>query len=168
MGKSQENFEDISIFSKDWSKQIIPDATIEHLDKSAFAIAREKYKEKMNRSHITEEVDNMTDEEFLTKTKMMLNGKITNAAMLLLGNEDFDYLLNAPPEASWRLYDSRDDIKDYEIFKIPFITLSDRIFGKIRNLTYRYMPNQLTLFPTETKLVLCQDLVQIKMRSSAC
>ena len=151
MGKSQENFEDISIFSKDWSKQIIPDATIEHLDKSAIAIAREKYKEKMKRSHITEEVDNMTDEEFLTKTKMMLNGKITNAAMLLLGNEDFDYLLNAPTEASWRLYDSRDDIKDYEILKIPFITLSDRIFGKIRNLTYRYMPNQLTLFPTETK-----------------
>ena len=58
MGKSQENFEDISIFSKDWSKQIIPDATIEHLDKSAIAIAREKYKEKMKRSHITEEVDN--------------------------------------------------------------------------------------------------------------
>ena len=92
MGKSQENFEDISIFSKDWSKQIIPDATIEHLDKSAIAIAREKYKEKMNRSHITEEVDNITDEEFLTKTKMMLNGKITNAAMLLLGNEDFDFI----------------------------------------------------------------------------
>ena len=136
---------------KDWSKQIIPDATIEHLDKDAIAIAREKYKEKMNRSHIAEEVDNMTDEEFLTKTKLMINGKITNAAMLLLGNEDFDYLFNSTPEASWRLFDSKDDTKDYEIFKIPFITLSDRIFGKIRNLTYRYMPNQLTLFPTETK-----------------
>lgn len=136
---------------KDWSKQIIQDATIEHLDKDAIAIAREKYKEKMNRPHIAEEVDNMTDEEFLTKTKLMLNGKITNAAMLLLGNEDFDYLFNSTPEASWRLYDSKDDVKDYEIFKIPFITLSDRIFGKIRNLTYRYMPNQLTLFPTETK-----------------
>ena len=55
------------------------------------------------------------------------------------------------PEASWRLYNSKNDIQDYEIFKIPFITLSDRIFVKIRNLTYRYMPNQLTLFPTETK-----------------
>ena len=136
---------------KDWSKQIIPDATIEHLDKSAIAIARQKYKEKMNRPHITEEVDNMTDEEFLTKTKLLLNGKITNAAMLLLGNEDFDYLFNVTPEASWRLYDSNNDVKDYEIFKIPFITISDRIFAKIRNLTYRYMPNQLTLFPTETK-----------------
>ena len=136
---------------KDWSKQIIHDVTIDCLDKSAIAIAREKYKEKMNRPHITEEVDKMTDEEFLTKTKLIINGKITNAAMLLLGNEDYDYLFNSPPEASWRLYDSKDDVKDYEIFKIPFITLSDRIFGKIRNLTYRYMPNQLTLFPLETK-----------------
>lgn len=136
---------------KDWSKQIIPDATIEHLNKEAIAIARKKYKEKMNRPYIAEEVDQMTDEEFLVKNKLIVNGKVTNAAMLLLGNEDYDYLFNATPEASWRLYDSKDDVKDYEIFKIPFITLSDRIFEKIRNLTYRYMPNQLTLFPTETK-----------------
>lgn len=93
----------------------------------------------------------MTDEEFLTKLKLIINGKITNAAMLLLGNEDYDYLFNSAPEASWRLYDSNNNVKDYEIFKIPFITLSDRIFAKIRNLTYRYMPNQLTLFPLETK-----------------
>ncbi len=136
---------------KDWSKQFTTDATIEHLDKKAIAIAREKYKEKMNRPYIAEEVDKMTDEEFLIKNKLIVNGRVTNAAMLLLGNEDFDYLFNSAPEASWRLYDSKDDVKDYEIFRIPFITLSDRIFEKIRNLTYRYMPNQLTLFPTETK-----------------
>ncbi|MBK0347251.1 putative DNA binding domain-containing protein [Aerococcaceae bacterium zg-ZJ1578] len=136
---------------KDWSKQIIPEALIEHLNKEAIAVAREKYKEKMNRPHISEEVDKMTDEEFLIKTKLIQNGKITNAAMLLLGNEDFDYLFTTPPEASWRLYDSRDGVKDYEIFKIPYITLSDRIFSKIRNLTYRYMPNKMTLFPSETK-----------------
>ena len=71
--------------------------------------------------------------------------------MLLLGREDYDYLFNAVPEASWRVFDSRNEISDYEIFKIPYITLSERLFGKIRNLTYRYMHNQLTLFPTETK-----------------
>lgn len=114
-------------------------------------MAREKYKEKMNRPHITEEVDRMTDEEFLTKLKLMQNGKITSAVMLLMSDEDYDYFFSSAPEASWRLYNSQNDIQDYEIFKIPFITLSDRIFGKIRNLTYRYMPNQLTLFPTETK-----------------
>lgn len=136
---------------KDWSKQIVEGATIDHLDKDAIALARDKYKEKMKqRPHIIEEVDSMTDDEFLTKIKLIIDGRVTNAAMLLLGNEDYDYLFNKVPEASWRLYDSKDDVKDYEIFKIPYITLSDRVFAKIRNLTYRYMPNQLTLFPTET------------------
>lgn len=65
----------------------------------------------------------------------------------------YDYLFMSVPEASWRLYNSKNDIQDYEIFKIPFITLSDRIFVKIRNLTYRYMPNQLTLFPTENNMI---------------
>ncbi len=135
---------------KDWSKQFVCGATVDHLDKNAIALAREKYKEKMKRPHIIEEVNQMSDEEFLTKIKLLIDGKVTNAAMLLLGNEDYDYMFETVPEASWRLYDSQGNIKDYEIFKIPFITLSDRIFAKIRNLTYRYMPNQMTLFPTET------------------
>ncbi len=136
---------------KDWSKQTIPDATIDYLDKTAISLARDKYKEKMNKPHISAEVDRMSDVEFLTKLKLIINGKITNAAMLLLGSEDYDYLFPSPPEASWRLFDTSGNTKDYEIFKIPFITVSDRIFSKIRNLTYRYMPNQQTLFPVETK-----------------
>lgn len=136
---------------KDWSKQVIANASLDCLDKDAICIARQKYKEKMNRPHITAEVDKMTDAEFLTKLKLMINGKITNAAMVLLGNEDYDYLFSTPPEISWRLYDSKDCVKDYAIFKVPFITASERAFEKIRNLTYRYMPSQLTLFPTETR-----------------
>lgn len=136
---------------KDWSKQIIPGATIEHLDRYAIELARENYKIKMNKPYISEEVDQMSDEEFLTKIKLIINGKITNAAMLLLGSEDFDYLFNVVPEASWRLYDSKNEVSDYEILKVPYITLSERLFEKIRNRTYRYMPNQMTLFPIETK-----------------
>lgn len=137
--------------NKDWSKQIIPNANINHLNKEAIALARKNYKEKMNKSHIVDEVDDMNDEEFLTKIKLMQDGKVTNAAMLLLGDEDYDYLFSSVPEASWRLYDAKGDVKDYEIFKIPFITLGDRILSKIRNLTYRYMTNENTLFPSETK-----------------
>jgi len=51
----------------------------------------------------------------------------------------------------WRLYGADGSNKDYEIFKIPFIQAVDKVSAKIRNLTYRYMPNQLTLFPTETQ-----------------
>ena len=136
---------------KDWSKQIVENATIEHLDKDAIALARVKYKEKMNQEHISEEVDGMTDEQFLSKVKLIHEGKVTNAGMLLLGSADFDYLFASAPSIMWRLYGADGSDKDYEIFKIPFINVVDKVFAKVRNLTYRYMPNQMTLFPMETE-----------------
>ena len=41
----------------DWSKQFVKGAGIEHLNKEAIRIAREKYKEKMADEHISAEVD---------------------------------------------------------------------------------------------------------------
>ena len=114
-------------------------------------MAREKYKEKMAQEPISKEVDGMSDEQFLTKMKLLIGGKVTNAAMLLLGNSDFDYLFTAAPSIMWRLYGADGTDKDYAIFKIPFINVVDKVFAKVRNLTYRYMPNQMTLFPMETE-----------------
>lgn len=136
---------------RDWSKQVLEQAGIEHLDKDAVALAREKYKEKMNQEHISKEVDVMSDEQFLTKIKLMINGKITHAGMLLLGNSDYDYMFRSAPSIMWRLYGADNMDRDYAIFKIPFINVVDKVFAKVRNLTYRYMPNQMTLFPMETE-----------------
>lgn len=136
---------------RDWSRQFLPGASICHLDKKAVAFARTKYKEKMNKPHISEEVDGLTDEEFLTKLKLMSDGKVTNAAMLLLGNAEYDNLFDSAPSMMWRLIASDGTVKDYEIFGIPFLTVTEKIFARIRNLTYRYMPNQLSLFPKETQ-----------------
>ena len=136
---------------RDWSKQVLEQAGIEHLDKDAVALAREKYKEKMNQEHISKEVDAMTDEQFLTKIKLMIGGKITHAGMLLLGNSDYDYMFQSAPGIMWRLYGADNMDRDYAIFKIPFINVVDKVFAKVRNLTYRYMPNQMTLFPMETE-----------------
>ena len=136
---------------RDWSKQVLEQAGIENLDKDAVALAREKYKEKMNQEHISEEVDAMSDEQFLTKLKLMINGKITHAGMLLLGNSDYDYMFQSAPGIMWRLYGADNMDRDYAIFKIPFINVVDKVFTKVRNLTYRYMPNQMTLFPMETE-----------------
>ena len=136
---------------KDWSKQIIEGANIDNLDQGAIQLAREKYKEKMAQEPISKEVDGMSDEQFLTKMKLLIGGKVTNAAMLLLGNSDFDYLFTAAPSIMWRLYGADGTDKDYAIFRIPFINVVDKVFAKVRNLTYRYMPNQMTLFPMETE-----------------
>jgi len=136
---------------KDWSKQLIEKGRIEHLDTDALALARKKYKEKLNQPHISEEVDRMTDEEFLTKLRLMENGMLTHAAMVLLGNPDYCHMIERPPTVMWRLYSGSGEDLDYKIFEIPFITVGDRVLQNIRNLTYRYMPDQTTLFPMETK-----------------
>lgn len=136
---------------RDWSKLILGGATIENLDREAIAFAREKYKERRNQPHITEEVDSLSDEEFLTKIKLMRYGQVTNAAMILLGNAEFDYLFANAPTIMWRLYGADGEMKDYTIFRIPFINVVDQVSAKIRNLIYRYMPNQLSLFPKETQ-----------------
>ena len=60
-------------------------------------------------------------------------------------------LFESAPSMMWRLLASDGTVKDYEIFSIPFLTVTDKIFTRIRNLTYRYMPNQLSLFPKETQ-----------------
>ena len=158
--------------NRDWSKLFVKGATIQHLNKDAISLARNNYKEKMQKPHISQEIDSMSDEEFLTKMKLIQNGRITNACMLLLGNEDYDYLFDYTPEAAWRLYDSKSNIKDYEIFKIPFITLSDRILKKTGthqnagDLVYRNLPGYLARLKAENfekiDLVLTdgQDLYQ--------
>lgn len=57
----------------------------------------------------------------------------------------------SPPSMMWRLYGADGSDLDYEIYTIPFINVIDKVFLRIRNLKYRYMPNQMTLFPEETQ-----------------
>jgi ATP-dependent DNA helicase RecG len=130
---------------REWSNQVVENTGIEHLCSEAIQKAREGYKEKHKNNHINAEIDRMSDDEFLTKLKLMVGGKLTNAAMILLGNTDFDNLLDVPVSSMWRLHGANDRRKDYEELRMPYITLADRIYAKIRNLNYRYMPDQTTL-----------------------
>lgn len=133
----------------DWSRQIVENATIENLDKEAIKIAREQFKTKYNGKSLAREIDKLSDIDFLNKCKITLNGKITYAAMLLLGKNDDDYLMGEYiPRMTWKLYDEKNVI-DYEHFGIPFIINIEKIKSKIRNLRYRYMVNDNTLFPNE-------------------
>ena len=130
---------------RDWSGQVIEESSVKNLDKNAMQIARDSYKTKQNREHISSEIDALSDEKFLTKLKLIIDGKLTNAAMVLLGNPDHDKLLGTPARVMWRLYDSKDMTKDYMEFNIPYITVVDRVYAKVRNLTYRYIPNRKSL-----------------------
>ncbi len=133
--------------SKDWSIQIIPEATLEDLSPEAIEKARTLYKVK-NRKDITE-VDGWDNETFLNKAKLTIKWKITRTAILLLWKpESNQYLTPGTSEISWILKDKDNNSKDYEHFSCPLILSVNEIYGKIRNLKYRYMSGE-TLFPEE-------------------
>ena len=133
----------------DWSRQVINEATIDNLDKDAIEMARKQFKLKYKGKSIADEIDDLSDIDFLNKAKLTLNSKITMACMLLLGKNDDDYLMNGyTPRMTWKLYDEVNVI-DYEHFGIPFIINVEKLKAKIRNLRYRYMVNDNTLFPNE-------------------
>lgn len=134
----------------DWSAEIVLDATIDDLDEVAIAKARKMFK-KVHSRIPAEEVNRWSTEEFLSKCELMVNGKLTRAAIILLGKMFSDSKLRpAVAEVTWTLRDEKQDVVDYEHFSVPFILTVDEILAKIHNLTLREMPGG-TLFPDTMK-----------------
>jgi len=135
------------IIQKDWSAEIIDDASIEDLSKEAVDFARIQYKEKNPK--LREEIASWSDELFLDKAKVTIKGKITNTAILLLGKPEAEHFINpATARITWILKDKENIEKDYEHFSNPLITAVEKVSSKIRNLKYRYIKSG-TLFPDE-------------------
>lgn len=133
--------------NKDWSAQICEDATIYDLDPDALQRARVEYKKKYPR--LADEADCWDDLTFLNKAKVTIQGKITNAAIILLGKPESEHFIHpAVAKMSWILKDKDNIEQDYEHFGPPFILNTELVFSKIRNLKYRYMPDN-SLFPIE-------------------
>ncbi|MDA3840080.1 MAG: putative DNA binding domain-containing protein [Patescibacteria group bacterium] len=137
----------IQATEKDWSAEIIHNASIEDLSQTAIHKARESYKKKNPK--LSEDIDSWNDFTFLNKAKICIKGKITRTAILLLGKAESEHFINpATSKISWILKD-RDNIeKDYEHFVCPLIINTEKVYQKIRNLKYRYISDG-TLFPEE-------------------
>lgn len=136
---------------RDWSAEIVPDATIADLDELALATARIMYKKVHGSTIPANEIDEWSTEEFLSHSEMMRNGKITRAAILLLGNPvALQKIHPANAQITWVWKDKDGEIVDYEHYTIPYILAVDKIFAKIRNKTMRELPGG-TLFPDTMK-----------------
>lgn len=135
---------------RDWSAEIVPNATLDDLDEVAIAKARKMFKKVHSRIPVAE-VNGWSDEKFLSKCGLMIDGKLTRAAIILLGKSFSEYLLRpAVVQVTWTLRDKNKDVIDYEHFSVPYILTVDEILAKIHNLTLREMPGG-TLFPDTMK-----------------
>lgn len=135
----------------DWSKLVVEDADLDDLDPEAIAYARELFIKKQNASKkSTEMLEKMSDVEILTKAGILIKGKVTNTALILLGKEESSYLFDGfIPRITWTLYNGDGSIKAYEHFDMPLLLAVDKTYAKIRNVKYRYIAGQQTLFPDE-------------------
>jgi len=131
----------------DWSAQICEDATIDDLDEEAIIKARAEYKRK-NPDKV-EDVDGWDNGTFLNKAKLTKQGGITRTAVILLGKDGSERFLSpSVAQITWILRDKDNIEKDYTHFGPPFLLNVEKLFAKIRNLNYRYLPDN-TLFPIE-------------------
>ena len=134
MGKYEEIRRQTSDF--DWSKQIVDGAAIADLDEKAIKEAREGYKEHYpNQKKV---VDTWSDEVFLNKAKLTIDGKMTNAAILLLGKSESLHYINHIGEIVWRLA-GMDNVG--QVFTIPFLLTTTEVMHKIRNYPFKIFPN---------------------------
>ncbi|MEA3421542.1 MAG: transcriptional regulator, partial [Acidobacteriota bacterium] len=132
---------------QDWSAQIVPEATPGDLDPDAVEKSRMEYKVKHPSK--AEEVDQWDNITFLNKSKVTIQEKITNSAILLLGKEESEHFLSpAVAKISWILKNNKGIEQDYEHFGPPFLLNVTKLFANVRNLRYRHMPDG-TLFPLE-------------------
>lgn len=133
--------------TEDWSAVVVPEAALDDLDEEALAVARRNFKSKFPDK--ASEVDGWDDATFLNKAKLTIKGKITRAALLLLGKEEAEHFLQ-PAEAKvrWLLKDHQGNDRDYALFGMPMLLAVDKVYAKIRNLKYRYI-REGTLFPEE-------------------
>ncbi len=129
---------------KDWSAEIVTDATIEDLDQDAIAKALEGYCQRFpEKAGDAVHWDTAT---FLDKAKVTIDGQITRAALLLLGKEESAHHLNYISQIVWRLRTDKENAGD--LYTIPYLLSSSLLMNKIRNYRIKIFPNN-SLIPAE-------------------
>ena len=124
----------------DWSIQIIKEASLDALDTTAIAKAREKFKEKKVGTPLYDEVEKWDTATFLDKAKITLDGKITNTAILLLGKpESVHFISPAVCQITWKLESGEE--KAYQHFEPPLFTSVNDVLSRIRNVRFKFFPN---------------------------
>ena len=135
----------------DWSKEIVENADMDDLDPEAVNYARTLFiKTQKASKKSTEMLEKMSNIEILNKAGLLIKGKVTNTALILLGKEESLYLFDGfIPRITWTLYNGDGSAKAYEHFDMPLLLAVDKTYAKIRNEKYRYIAGQQTLFPDE-------------------
>lgn len=139
----------------DWTGEIVPGATLDDLDDAAVAAARQRFTEFLIKSEsdalrheqIRADAEGWDTATLLNKARLTKAGRITRAALLLLGKDESAHFLSpADAKLSWILRDARNGTVASHPYGMPFLLATDQVFRRIRNEPIEAMPDG-TLFP---------------------
>lgn len=130
----------------DWTAQQVPGASLSDLDPAALAHARESFARKYANRFAPDELAAWPDGAFLDRARLTQDGRLTRAALLLLGAPEAVHRLSPhPAQLTWRLEGPE---RAYEHFGPPFLLATTRLYQKIRNVQLRILPED-QLLPVE-------------------
>lgn len=141
---------------EDWSGMLVPGGAFSDLDPLALAAARQRFTEFLIRCEpdasrhaaIQTEVASWDDATLLNKAHITKQGRITRAALLLLGKDEASHFLTPTDiKISWVLRDAHNATVTSVPFGMPFLLATELVYARIRNVTIDHMPDG-TLFPT--------------------
>lgn len=113
----------------DFSEQYCLEATMDDLDENAIRVLKGKYARKQhNPSFIS-----ISNEQALSDLKLIRNGKITNAAILLVGKETSieQYFPQAKVFLEYRKTEAQVEYNNRKVFGQPFYILIDQLWNAI-------------------------------------
>lgn len=120
----------------DFSQQICRNASIEDLDEKAIQVLKEKYAQKQNNPRFL----TLDKEQILSDLNLIVDGKITNAAVILLGKEDFirQELPQSAIMLEFRHTESQITFDNRIAYRQPFYLMIDQLWHDIdlRNGTF--------------------------------
>ena len=113
----------------DFSEQICQGATTGDLDKDAIARLKEMYAKKQKNKSFT----SLPDIQALSDLKLLRDGKVTNAAILLVGKEESieRFIPQAKVMLEYRNSESQINYDNRKVFGKPFFLLIDELWDTI-------------------------------------
>ena len=132
--------------AQDWTAQLVSGATLAHLDEQALQLARSAFAKKHANRLPEAEVMSWPMQTFLERAKLVREGQITRATLLLLGQPTAaHWLLPHPAQMTWKLEGPE---RAYEHFGLPFLVTTSELYQRIRNIQIRILPDH-SLIPVE-------------------
>lgn len=132
--------------AQDWTAQLVPGATLAHLDEAALQVARSAFAKKYANRFSEDEVLAWPLPTFLERANLLRDGQITRGTLLLLGKPSSSHLLSPhPAQLTWKLEGPE---RAYEHFGLPFLVATSELYQRIRNVQIRILPDNV-LIPVE-------------------